>query len=403
MTTAERRIVLPRRHPSQQAVVASAARFNAVCCGRRWGKTTLGIDRVVPAVLAGAPVGWFSPTYKLLTEVWRDARRVLAPATARVSVQEHRIELVTGGVFELWSLETPNAARGRRYRLVVVDEAAMVHELEEAWTAAIRPTLVDFRGGAWFLSTPKGHNHFKTLFDLGQDPRQPDWASWQLPTLTNPLIDAAEVDAARLMLPELTFSQEFLARFVEGTGAVFRRVRAAATAAPQEWAVDGHRYAIGADWGKYQDFTVLTVLDCTLNAVVHVDRFNQIDYAVQKGRLQALCERFRPDAVIAEQNSMGVPLVEDLVRMGLPVAPFQTTNASKAQAVDALALAFEQGHLTIPDDPVLIGELEAYTAVRLPGGLLRYSAPEGGHDDCVVSLMLVWLAAANQQNAFAAY
>jgi hypothetical protein len=80
------------------------------------------------------------------------------------------------------------------------------------------------------------------------------------------------------------------------------------------------------------------------------------------------------------------------------VYPFQTTNASKAQAIDALALAFEQGTLRIPDDPTLVGQLLAYRAERLPSGLFRYSAPEGQHDDDVMALALAYQAIARQRN-----
>jgi len=89
---------------------------------------------------------------------------------------------------------------------------------------------------------------------------------------------------------------------------------------------------------------------------------------------------------------MGDPLVEQLLRMGLPVQAFTTTQASKAQAIDALALGFEKGEIRILSDPVLIGELQAYQAERLPSGMLRYSAPEGLHDDTVMALALAWQA-----------
>jgi hypothetical protein len=395
VTTAERVIALPRRHAAQQRVVSEAARFNTICCGRRWGKSTLGVDLLVPPALEGYPVAWFAPTYKMLTETWRDVRRVFLPATERVNAQEHRLELVTGGVVDMWSLDTPNTARGRRYRRIVADEAAMVADLEDAWNAVLRPTLVDFKGDAWFLSTPKGYGFFRSLYEAGQDPQRPDWASWQMPTTSNPHIDPEEVEAARLMLPERTFAQEFLAQFLEDGGGVFRRVRDAVGATPQDGKQDGRRYVVGVDWGKLEDFTVLVVIDTTTQEVVCVDRFNQIDYAIQVPRLQALCERFQPDAVYAEQNSIGVPLIEQLQRAGLPVYPFVTTNASKAVAIDALALAFERGEIRIPDDPVLVGELLAYDAERLPGGLLRYGAPSGGHDDCVMALALAWQGASS--------
>jgi hypothetical protein len=326
----------------------------------------------------------------MLTEVWREMRRVLLPATARVSVQEHRIELTTGGIVDMWSLDQPDAVRGRKYKRVVVDEAAMVKDLENAWEAVIRPTLTDYAGDAWFPSTPKGMGYYKSLFDKGQDPNETEWMSWQIPTSENPHMLPTEIESAQMGLPERIFAQEYLAQFLDDSGGVFRKVKDAAVAQIREYGEEGHDYLIGADWGKHQDFTVLTVLDTVTKEVVKIDRFNQIDYAVQISRLTALCGKFRTKSIIPERNSMGEPLIEQLQREGYSVHPFTTTNASKAEAIDALALAFERGELKIPNDSVLISELLAYDAERLPSGMLRYGAPAGMHDDCVMSLALAW-------------
>lgn len=76
------------------------------------------------------------------------------------------------------------------------------------------------------------------------------------------------------------------------------------------------------------------------------------------------------------------------------VSGIQITNAIKTNLVEGLSLAFEQGQIEILDDPVLIGELQAYESERLPSGLVRYSAPDGLHDDCVSALMLAYAAGA---------
>jgi hypothetical protein len=211
-----------------------------------------------------------------------------------------------------------------------------------------------------------------------------------MPTASNPYIDPGEIADAQRQTPERHFQQEYLAEFLADGDGVFRRVMEAATAEPQEARLGGHEYLVGVDWGKINDFTVITVLDVTSRSMVYMDRFNQIDYHVQKGRLLAICGRFSPQGVVVEYNSMGIPLVEDLVRAGLPVVAFQTTNASKTAIIDALSLAFEQGAIRILNDPVLIGELLAYDMERLPSGMLRYSAPAGMHDDCVMSLAFAW-------------
>jgi hypothetical protein len=361
--------------------------------GRRAGKTVLGLDRCADPAVLSYPVAWFSPTYKMLLEVWREAVRTFAPITSRRNSQERRIEFVTGGLLEFWSLDNPDVARGRRYRRVIIDEAAMVANLLDAWQYAIRPTLADFAGDAFFLSTPKGRNGFWHLWQRGQDSAYPDWASWQMPSSVNPRLPQSEIDEMRQTMPERVFAQEISATFLEDGGGVFRGVRKAATAQPQDNWHHGHTYVFGLDFARENDFTVCTVLDVTTLQMVAMDRFNQIDYHVQVGRVKALAERFKPGAIVAELNSIGVPVIEQMRRQGMPVVPFTTTNASKQIAIDALALAFERGQLQILPDEVLIGELEAYTMERLPSGLLRYGAPDGGHDDCVMSLALAWSGA----------
>ena len=282
---------------------------------------------------------------------------------------------------------------------MVIDEAAMIATLEQAWQQSIRATLTDFRGSAWFLSTPKGMNYFKALFDRGQDGEREEWASWQMPTRENPFIDPEEIEAARLDLTEAAFNQEYLALFVNWDGSVFRRVGDAATATPKPQPEEGHDYIIGCDWGRSNDYTVFVVLDLSTREMVAMDRSNRVDYAVQCGRLQALYERWQPKQIIAEENSIGQPVIEQLTRDGLRVQPFTTTNASKARAVEALALAFERGDIRILNEAVLVSELVAYQAEPLPSGLLRYSAPSGQHDDCVMALAIAWTAVSGQHRA----
>jgi hypothetical protein len=65
-------LTLPKPHPGQQTVIDGAKRFNIVCCGRRFGKTELGMDRLIQPALQGKPVAWFAPNYKLAAPVWRE-------------------------------------------------------------------------------------------------------------------------------------------------------------------------------------------------------------------------------------------------------------------------------------------------------------------------------------------
>jgi hypothetical protein len=397
------RIQLVRPHPAQQLILDEAKRWNVVALGRRAGKSTLALHLLADTALHGKPAGYFAPTYKLLAEFWRDLRAILEPITRMKSEQDHRLELITNGTLECWSLDDPNPARGRKYAKIVVDEAAMVRDLLEVWQLALRPTLTDLAGGAWFMSTPRGLNDFWSLYQQGQDPLQTEWASWQMPTSVNPFIATDELVSAQAELPERAWAQEYRAEFLQlDGGGVFRGVRAVSRV-QQRGPERGHQYVFGVDWGRTNDFTVISVVDATLSEQVAMDRFSNIDYEYQSERLHKWAEVYRPVLIVAESNAMGRPLVERLqvgyarllgdARPALPVWAWEATNASKAALVQALGLAIERGELTLLDDAVQVGELQAYEAQVLPSGLLRYGAPAGQHDDTVIALGLAYLGA----------
>ena len=142
---------------------------------------TLGIERVARAAADGWPCAWMAPTYKYLEEVWEPNRVVLEPVvrTKANSNTGSRCTAEAPSSAGVWTIRTPAVVP--EYRPLVVDEAALVHNLETVLQASLRPTLSVLGGDAWFLSTPKGLDAFHHLYQLGQDPLQTEWKSWQLP------------------------------------------------------------------------------------------------------------------------------------------------------------------------------------------------------------------------------
>ena len=371
-------------------VERDARRFNVVDCGRRWGKTKYGVRKACETMLQGGRVGWFAPTYKVLNDAWSEIKERLNSVTVRKDETDYVLEIMTGGSFEAWSLDkTEDAGRSRHYHRAIIDEAAMVPNLAAVWQKGIRPTLADWRGDAFFFSTPRGRNFFWDVWQRGQDPLHSDWASWQFPTASNPYIHPDEIEAARQELPERAFAQEWLAEFLADPGGVFRGVRACATT--ERCAPYQGLFVAGLDWAQAHDFTVMVVMDAATRRVVDMDRFNRIDWHVQRGRVKALSDRWGLSLIVAESNSIGSPNVEALQREGLPVMAFETTATSKPPLIESLALAFERQEIAILNDPVMVGELEAYEREVSPAtGRSRYSAPEGMHDDTVIALALAW-------------
>lgn len=368
--------------------------------GRRWGKTYMaGVYALTVADLGGA-VAWVVPTYKNARAPWRFVEATVAPAARRLRINraERVIEFPSGGRLSVYSADNDASLLGEAFDAVIMDEAARVRE--ETYTDVLLPTLADRDGRIVLISTPRGRNWFWREWTRGQGDGV-TVASWTAPTAANPLPSIkAAAEMARHRVSERTYRQEWLAEFLEDGGEVFRRVSDAATATPLAQGEPGGQYVMGLDWGKLNDWTVITVLDAETRRMVYLDRFNQIDYAVQLARVQAVCQRFEPYVIIAERNSIGEPLIEQMQRRDLPVVPFQTTAQSKMHAIDALALAFEQGEITILPDATLMAELSAYEMQRMPSGLTRYGAPSGLHDDCVMSLALAWQGMNQNQPLF---
>lgn len=212
-------IRLPILHEGQTYILQNAKRFNVVRCGRRFGKTVLAQDLIIDIGLQKFPVAYFAPTYKMLNEVWKEVVNILNPITKRKDTQQKQLELITGAVVDFWSLDNPDGPRGRKYKRVIVDEGAMIEQLEDIWMKVLRPLLTDFQGDAWFLSTPVMGSDFEKLDKFSE--KYNDWQSFHMSTSTNPHINKDELEQARLQLPKDVFDQEYLAEYVVFNGKMF--------------------------------------------------------------------------------------------------------------------------------------------------------------------------------------
>lgn len=324
--------------------------------------------------------------------MWRSIEAAVSGTSAVVNRSDREVTFPSGGRLAVYSGDNADAMRGDAFDLVIPDEAARL--TLEAWEDVIQPTLADTGGRAILVSTPCGRNWFYREYLRGMNGER-GYMSFTAPTSDNPNpnIKAAAL-LARERVSDRTYRQEWLAEFVDDGGGVFRNVAACCTAVPQAAPIPDHHYVFGVDWGRSNDYTVITVVDTTLRAVVHIDRMTGVDWHTQLGRLQALAERFNPYVIHAEGNSMGGPLTEALTMRNLPVRVFTTTNASKRAIIDALALAFEKSDIAIPSDAALKSELEAFEVRTLPSGAVTMSAPDGMHDDCVMSLAIAWQSCA---------
>ncbi len=210
-------------HPAQLQILAERKRFNVIKCGRRFGKTALTNEFIwellpkeftIDGRLSGGYIGYFSPTYKDLHEVWVQCKQAFKDVIAEKSESLKYLILITGTKVDFWSLEDPDSGRGRRYHRVIVDECEKAAKFQEAWQQTIRATLADFKGDAYFFSTPQiGLTYFKEI--CKNQNSFSDWKTFVFPSTANPHIDPEEIEQARLLLPDAIFRTEYMAEDID--------------------------------------------------------------------------------------------------------------------------------------------------------------------------------------------
>lgn len=393
-------ISLYKPHRGQKPIHRSKARFRVVTCGRRFGKTYLGCNEIIdfaskhPRTLSV----WVAPTYRQTKIAYRLIKQALSPLNPHTSDSELRIELPNDAVMMFASSDNYDALRGNGIHFLVCDEFATI--AEKAWTEVLRPCLSDTNGKALLLGTPKGRNLFYRLFMRGLDPDYPEWECFKAPTSANPYIAPAEVEAAKKELPEDTYQQEYEAEFLEDGAGVFRRIDDCVYGSLNpnytRARYNPHQYILGWDPAKYNDYSVLTLLDANTMRVEAWERFNTIDYTKQIEQVVSMAERFNA-YVMMDSTGIGDALLDHLKPKWEQSEGYLLTNASKKILIEKLQLAFQDRAIHIPDEPILLNELRQFEYHLTPSRNIVYEAPEGMHDDAVISLALAWYAA--QQNS----
>jgi hypothetical protein len=369
------RIEIPELHQNQESVYESKARFRVVMCGRRFGKSELAITEIVINGVHGKQVAYITPTYNL-AKAFFDKLAKAVPFPANRS--ELTIQFVNGGSVQFFTGERLDNLRGRKFHLVVIDEASFIPDLETGWLNSIRPTLTDYKGRALFLSTPRGKNYFFSLYNKGLN-GEPDWQSFKFSTYDNPYIDAYEIDDARRQLPEAVFNQEYMADPAENAANPFGLAFIQQCTYPISQTPPA---VYGIDLAKSVDFTVIIGLDST-GSVCYFDRF-QKDWRQTRTDIKRL-----PRApMLVDSSGVGDPIVEDLMNDGLDATGFKFSNTSKQQIMLGLVSAVQQRKITFPEGPIT-RELETIEYQFGQYGV-KYAAPQGFHDDCVMALALAY-------------
>lgn len=366
----ERTVFLRQPMVHQRPVLLSRARHKLLLCGRRWGKSSLALIAAVsghgpargyfPGAVEGAHVAWVVPAYPSVVETWRDLKNSLRGAWVDKSEQEHRIELLGGGVVLVRSGEDPDSLRGFKFQGAVVDETAS--QREELWAHALAPALSDSRGWSLFAGTPKGpSNWFSKLYlEAGA---LTGWARYQRPSSDNPLLTPDELAARRRELGEFAFAREFLALIASPEGGMFKR----------EWArfydVREGRLVVGQEEVRRENLTVFVAADLATSAKSYSDfsamlvtgrardgRLFLLDMLHRKlegpavvPTLRRLMDKWNATVLVLERAGPLVALNQEAKAQGLSVHEIPLVRGvDKVGRATPAAAALESGRILLP-------------------------------------------------------
>jgi len=363
---------LPEAHINQEKILQSTARFRVVMCGRRFGKSELSQVEIISNALQGMKVAYITPTYKL-------AKTFFEKLTQCVPFENNKSDLTihfpNEGTVEFFTGERLDNLRGRKFHLVVIDEASFISNLEDGWLNSIRPTLTDYQGRALFLSTPRGKNYFYSLYMKGG---QRDWESFKFTTYDNPYILTSEINDAKAQLPNTVFEQEYMANPMENAANPFGAEHINKCTVNIS---NNEPMFYGIDLAKSFDWTVIIGLDSE-GKVCHFDRF-QKDWLQTK---ETIKEIRKHKHIFIDSTGVGDAIVEDLQKYFNDMTGFKYTSTSKQQLMESLASSIHKKEIGFPEGAIK-DELEIFEYLFTSTGV-RYSAPAGFHDDCVNALAL---------------
>ncbi len=379
-------------HPAQAKIFFdSSTRNKVIAKGRRFGLTRGFAHCVIEAMLDGVtPILWVDT---ININIDRYVERYFKPALRKFDRslwdwrQQAKELKIMNSVCDFRSADRPENIEGFGYKLVILNEAGIILKDEYLWHNTIRPMMIDYGSPIMAGGTPKGKNLFYRLFNKGKG-EDPDWESFHYTTYDNPYLSRKEIDSIAKDMPELVRRQEIMAEFLEDEFAVFSGIEKCIRGKMAD-PLKECRYVAGLDLAKHMDWTVLTIAQAETRQVVWFGRIQKHDWPYQKRWIESHVRRYNNALIAIDATSIGDVVMDDLREKGLRVEPFVFTSKDKRELIEGLILDIEQQNIHFPPIPELIEELKMFEIEITPTGNFRYNAPEGMHDDCVISLALV--------------
>jgi predicted phage terminase large subunit-like protein len=349
--------------PWQQKVWDSEARFKVVAAGRRTGKSRLAAYLLIfyGLQVKSGHVFYVAPTQGQARDImWQNLLEIGHPVIKSSHINNLQVTLINGATVSLKGADRPETMRGVSLRFLVMDEYADMKP--EVWEQILRPALADQKGGALFIGTPMGRNHFYDLYTYATVGDDHTYQGWHFTSYDNPLIDPEEINVAKKSMSSYAFRQEFMASFEAMGSDIFK----------EEWIkVSSNEpeignYYIAIDMAGFEDANKKkkkSRLDNTSIAIVKVNEqgwyVNNIIYGrwtfeETAQKIFDAVEKYQPQAVGIEKGIARQAIMSPLTDMMRQRNKFfrieELTHGNKKKTdriVAALQGRFEHGAITI--------------------------------------------------------
>jgi hypothetical protein len=366
----------------QQAILDAPERYTITAAATKCGKTASHIIWIFEQALQlkdNQSVWWIAPVYQQAEIAFRRMKSQVSEKDFFIS-NESKLTLIlpNGARIEFKSGEKPDNLYGDDVYAAVVDEASRMRE--ESWYA-LRSTLTATKGKCKMIGNVKGKKNW--FYKLGERARlgEDDYKFFKITAYDaakEGILDIEEIEQAKRDLPEFVFKELYLAEPGDDNSNPFGLDNIRKCYAPLSSAIP---IAFGIDLAKYTDWTVITGLD-NMNRVCYTERFQQ-DWQQTKERIIKIVGR---TPAFVDSTGIGDPVVEDLQRILPNVKGVKFTSQSKQQLIEGLVIEIQQFSVQFMEEPYG-NELENFEYEYTRTGV-KYSAPSGLNDDCVVSLAL---------------
>ena len=400
-----------------EGVKESEADVILVDGSRGWGKSLFTTcEFAVPTMLSGPnkQVLWVAPTYKIckgpIDDVWfgvdeETEQRFIPEVCPETGYRfweykkgDGEIHMFNNSKLFIRSATNPDSIVSKGYSLIIIDEAALIPK--EVFEKQILATARRANCKIVLISTPRGKNWFHNLYLRGQDPAQKRYISFKQPWWKRPDYPELLIELMK-DLPEHIRKQEFEAEFLDDTGGTFSNLSKVFLGSSiefpsqqQEWRhprltsmSSQSSFVVAVDLAKSVDYTVISAFNQATKEMVFYKRMNRKHYKLVLDDIHKIAKELNYADIIYDATGVGGSF-GDFLSSEFNVHGFVFTNQSKNELVNKLIIACEYSKLQMPNIMTVRHEFEIFAFGVTKTGKMTYNAPEGSHDDCVMSIAL---------------